>query len=132
MRDVLISLLLLTFLVGCQTKSKVIVKEEPKEAEKMEKYSEELYVPLDVVKKIPGKLNNLKFGMSRDEAIAALGLSSYPIVNFVSGSGPLANHQSSYFLRPGYILILIFDRTDKSGIEKFKKAILSGENWENK
>jgi len=43
MRDVLISLLLLTFLVGCQTKSKVIVKEEPKEAEEMETELEKVW-----------------------------------------------------------------------------------------
>lgn len=126
MRNILILLLISIFLVGCQTKSKV-VKEEPKEGEEMDKYSEDLYIPIDVIKTIPGKLNDLKPGMSFDEVLAILGLSSYSID--YQRSGPIEDQRYLYFLQPGYNLLLFFDCTDKP---KFKKAELAGDNWKNK
>lgn len=64
MRNVLILLLLLTFLVGCQTK--VAVKEEPKEAEKMEKR----HISFEEFNK---NITFVKKGMSEEKVLELIG-----------------------------------------------------------
>ena len=76
------------------------------------------------------KIQLLRAGMTRDEALAALGLSAYRGKLLVQASGP-ANHSSmSYHLRDGHGLLLACDYTGHTnGI--VIRAELDGERWPN-
>jgi hypothetical protein len=82
------------------------------------------------VNKVPSGIEKLKPGMNREDVLSALGLAPYANstkMGFAPGMGSLNQHQTTYELRDGYQLTLVFDRTAKE--EKFKKAILVGEGW---
>ena len=66
-------------------------------------------VPLEVVLKIPARLQNLRPGMSEAAVLETLGLSRYSVVSF--SSGPTKRMGYQLFLRPGYSLILTYDET---------------------
>ena len=69
MRNILILLILVTFFVGCQTPPRDVVKEEPKETEKMDRHSKEL---------LENQLKQLN-GDARDTA-RKLGPSALPLL----------------------------------------------------
>src|SRR3954467_12994059 len=92
-------LLMAAFFAGCST--------PPKSAEKTSVALAPGQVPVDLIKQIPKRLQNLQTGMTEIQVFQTLGL--YDIELSGDATGPLERNVRAYELCPGCALNLVFD-----------------------
>jgi hypothetical protein len=82
-------------------------------------------VPLDVVIRIPSRLETLQPGMTPTQVLAMLGLADYPLGG--DCSGPTERFEYQLFLRLNFSLTLIYDERTRPA--SFLRARLDGDGW---
>jgi|SRR4051812_41106534 hypothetical protein len=82
-------------------------------------------VPIDLIKQIPKRLQNLQTGMTEVQVFQALGL--YDTELSGDATGPLERNVRAYELCPGCALNLIFDARERPA--KLLSVRLEGQGW---